>query len=345
VVQEQRASSESIGRFLRSAFTKVGLTRPQTEAVVDLLITTSLRGVDTHGIVLAERYLEGIMTGEINKRPKPRVLRSSKSVATIDGDRGLGAFVATQATKLAIRKAKQTGIGAVSVVNMSHCGALSYYGLLVAREKMAGIAFTNSSRLAAPWGGSSRVFGTNPLCFAFPDGRGSVVFDIATTIGAGQKVVLSIRDHKPIPAGWALDDKGRPTTDPRLAMEGVLLPFGAHKGYGLMFTSEIYSAVLGGGLLSVDISSRYRQGGFYIQATDIGAFRDYGSYLEDMRRLTRLIRTSKVAEGFSKVFLPGEPELIKKAERLRDGIPVDGETWEYFGRLAERLKLEPLRAL
>ena len=334
-----KVSSAKLDLFLRQAFLKVGLTKPQTEAVVDLLITTSLRGVDTHGVVLAERYIEGIIDGSINKRPKPRLLRSSKSVAVIDGDQGLGAFVATQATRLAISKARKTGIGAVSLVNLTHCGALSYYGMMVAREKMAAMSYTNSSRFAAPWGGSSRVFGTNPLCFAFPNGKEDIVFDIATTTGAGQKVVTSLRDGKPIPAGWALDRDGKPTTDPQQAMDGVLLPFGGHKGYGLMFTSEFYSALLGGGGLSFLGEGRYFQGGFYVQATDISAFRDYPGYLRDMKKLTRKIRSSKLAEGFDRVYLPGEPELITKARRSREGIPIDFETWAYFEKVSKRLDI------
>ncbi len=139
---------------------KVGLTRPQVDAVVNQLLVISLRGVDTHGIALAERYIEGIKTGQINKRPRPKIVRQSPLTAVIDGDRGLGAYLATTATRMAIKKAKRSGIGAVSLINLTHCGALSYHGLLIAEQKMAGIAFTNSSRQAAPWGGATPIFGT-----------------------------------------------------------------------------------------------------------------------------------------------------------------------------------------
>jgi LDH2 family malate/lactate/ureidoglycolate dehydrogenase len=339
VDSQPKVSSAELTRFLRRAFRGVGLTGSQTEAVVDLLVTTSLRGVDTHGIVLAERYIEGIRSGEINSRPKVRILRESKSTAVVDGDGGLGAFVATQATRLAIRKARRTGVGSVSLVNLTHCGALSYYGLLVARERMAAMAFTNSSRLAAPYGGSSRVFGTNPLCFAFPFGTGGVVFDVATTTAAGQKVIQAIRDGKSIPAGWAVDKEGTPTTDPAAAMKGALLPFGGHKGYGLMFASEFYSAVLGGGELSFAGRGRFFQGGFYIQAIDISAFRGYSEYLRDMKRLTGKIHRSRVAQGFERVYLPGEPETETQARRSREGIPVHPETWAYFESLAKQLSI------
>lgn len=337
--------SEDLRSFLTRAFTKVGLAKPQTDAVVDLLVVTSLRGVDTHGLSLAERYLEGVKHGNINSRPKLKVLKDRPSTATIDADRGLGAFVATKATELAIKKAKRTGIGAVSLINLTHCGALSYYGLLVTKQKMAAVAFTNSSKIAPPWGGSSRVFGTNPICYTFPSSSGEVVLDIATTQGAGRKVEIAKRDGKQIPMGWALDRMGHPTTDPEEAMNGVLLPFGGHKGYGLMFASEFYSAILGGGVMSYDGGDRYYQGGFFIQAIDIGAFRDYSGYLDDMKKVAKRVRASKVADGFDRIYLPGEPEILTMAKRRKEGIPVDAESWSYFEKAAKELGIAPLQRI
>ncbi len=256
-----RVRRQDADAFLRAAFSRVGLTKAQVDAVVNQLLVISLRGVDTHGIALAERYIEGIKTGQINKRPRPKVVRESPSTAVIDGDRGLGAYLATTATRMAIKKAKRTGVGAVSLINLTHCGALSYYGLLVAEQKMAAIAFTNASRQAAPWGGATPVFGTNPLCFSFPYEDEPIVLDIATTTAAAMKVVFAARDKKPIPLGWALDSQGKPTADPTEAMKGAFLPFGGYKGYGLMLSSEVYS-ILGGGGVSYKGVGRYFQGGF-----------------------------------------------------------------------------------
>jgi LDH2 family malate/lactate/ureidoglycolate dehydrogenase len=333
---QPRVRSEDVGRFLRQAFTGLGLPKVQVDAVVSQLVVTSLRGVDTHGITLAERYLEGIKSGDINKKPKVKLVKDKGSIAVIDGDNGLGAYLATEATKLAIKKAKVGGIGSVSLVNLTHCGALSYFGLLVAERKMAAIAFTSSSNQAAAWGGATPIFGTNPLCFAFPYTEGHIVLDIATTVAAGQKIMFAIRDGKPIPLGWALDSKGRPTTDPNEAVKGALLPFGGHKGYGLMFASEVYSAILGGGGPSYAGTGRYFQGGFYVQALDIAAFRSYPGYLSEMKKLAGRIRASKPAEGFERVYLPGEIELITYAKRTKEGIPVDHETWAYFQSFAKK---------
>jgi ureidoglycolate dehydrogenase (NAD+) len=344
-----RVKSAEIQRFLEKAFLEVGLPKEQVDSVVDLLVTTSLRGVDTHGVILAERYLEGIKNGKINAQPRMERVTDGPSVAVIDGDGGLGAYLASEATRLAIRKAKKTGIGAITLVNLTHCGALSYYGLMAAESKMAAISFTCGSSSAAPWGGATRIFSTNPLCFSFPHSSGHIVLDMATTMASGVKVQFAIRDGKQIPLGWALDRQGRPTTDPNEAMgegaKGSLLPFGGYKGYGLMLAAEIYSAILGGGKTSYSGEGRYFQGGFYIQAIDIGALRPYAEYLREIKELADKIHSSKLADGFDRVYLPGEIELITAERRKKEGIPLAQETCDYFEKIAREMNIPLPRAL
>ncbi len=334
-----RAKSGQLSIFLLRAFLKIGLPREQAQSVVKLLITTSLRGVDTHGIVLAERYIEGIRERKINVKPKIKLVRDGPSTALMDGDAGLGAYLATRATELAIRKARRAGVGSVSLINLTHCGALSYYGLMVGKAKMAGLVFTNASRLAAPWGGATPIFGTNPLCYCFPNGSEPIALDIATTTAAGQKVVFAARDGKEIPLGWALDSNGRPTTDPKEAMKGSFLPFGGYKGYGLMLMVELYSSIMAGGGPSYEGEGRYYQGGFYVQAFRIESIIRYAKYRRDVNKLVRRIRASKLAEGHERVYLPGEIELITCQKRKRQGIPVDPQTWNYFMELSKQFDI------
>jgi LDH2 family malate/lactate/ureidoglycolate dehydrogenase len=349
VANQLRVKSDDLKQFLEEAFSKVGLPREQVHAVVTQLVTISLRGVDTHGVYLAERYLEGIKSGQINIHPKMKRVVDGPSVAVIDGDKGLGAYLASEATKLAIDKAKKTGIGAVNVAHLTHCGALSYYGLKTAESRMAGIFFTSGPAMAAPWGGATPVFSTNPLCFSFPSMSGPIVLDMATTTAAGMKIQFAIRDGKQIPLGWALDRQGRPTTDPSEAFKGVFLPFGEYKGYGLMFATQVYSTILGGGKQSFQGGTdryfqggtdRYFQGGFYVQAIDIGAMRPYSEYLSEMKELADRIHASKLAEGFDRVYLPGELELITADKRQKEGIPLAQDTLEYFEKTARELNIE-----
>jgi LDH2 family malate/lactate/ureidoglycolate dehydrogenase len=304
--------------------------------VAGQLVSSGLRGTDTHGTVLVRRYIEGIGSGAINKAPKIRVLRQGSSTALIDGDFGAGQFVATKATQMAIGKARKTGIGAVSAIKVQHLGTLAYYAAIISSRRMAGILFTNSSAWGAPLGRAKRTFGTNPLCFVFPHKEFPLILDMATTAAAGMKIFLMSKEGATLPEGWAIDKEGRPTTDPNEAQEGILLPFGGHKGSGLMLMTELYSALLSGGMVSYKISPPDAQGGFYVQALDIGRFRKYRTYARDLDRLVETVKSGPLTEGYKEVLLPGELEARTAAERTRAGIPVDMETWDYFEILSSK---------
>jgi LDH2 family malate/lactate/ureidoglycolate dehydrogenase len=330
---------DNMRRFLDDAFGESGLGKKYRSCVVDQLVVSSLRGVDTHGVILAERYIDGIREGILNRSPRIRTVRDSPGVSVIDGDDGPGQYVATAALKMAADKADESGIGAVFAVNLGHVGALSYYGLLLAERKMAGMVFVNADPSAPAWGGATPLFGTNPLCLSFPSSGAPIVLDIATTVVAGQKIALAAKSHKKIPKGWALDQSGAPTTDPEEALKGSMLPFGGHKGYGIMLAIEIYCAIMSGGLPGYQSkdSVGYKQGGFYIQAIKVGALRPYREYLGALRGLEDAIKSSKLMPGYEGVYLPGEIEARTFERRKAEGIPVNHRTMSYFDALADEL--------
>jgi ureidoglycolate dehydrogenase (NAD+) len=332
-----KVEADVLRSFLIEVYASCGLKKAHADAVVNQTMTASLRGVDTHGVVLTERYVKAIKSGEIKREPQIKVLRRAGATELLDGDFGVGQFLATRATRDAAAGATKYGIGSCSVINMSHCAMLAYYGLMLAERKMTGLLFTNSNAGAAPLGGREKVFGTNPLCFAIPYRKFPIVFDAATTAAAGMKIALARMEGKQIPLGWALDTKGNPTTDP--AQASMMLPFGGHKGYALMFMVEVYAAVLSGGQQSLGLMPRDAQGGLYVQAIDIKKIRSYKRFLDDMDRLADAIKGS-AAPGGDEVYLPGEIEHITTERRLKEGIPLHTETWESFGRVAGDLNID-----
>lgn len=321
---------ESLRSYLNECFVKAGLKKTQAKAVVDQMMTASLRGVDTHGAVLTERYLNAIKEGSINATPKVRKLRGRGGISVVDGDFAAGQYSAEVATKEAVSLASKHGIGAVWVVRMSHCAMLAMYGITIAKKEMAGILFTNSNAGAAPLGGTQKVFGTNPLCFSFPYRKFPIVYDGATTAAAGMKIALAAMEGKPIPLGWALDQEGRPTTDP--SKVSMHLPFGGHKGYSLMFMVEMYSAVMEGGDLSRELHYRDAQGGLYVQAIDISKVRPYKGYLDHLDRLASYVKAAEKPGG-EKVYLPGEIEHEKELKRMSEGIPIHKDIWTSLNRI------------
>ena len=335
---EGRVGSEALRSFLTRCFVKAGLKKPHADAVVDQLIAASLRGVDTHGVVLTERYIDAIGSGEIKTNPKIRRLKANNATEILDGDFGAGQYVAARATKDAIALASKNGIGSVWVVNMSHCAMLAQYGMMITEKKMAALLFTNSNAGVAPLGGRDKVFGTNPICFAFPHPLFPIAFDGATSAAAGMKIQLARMEGKQIPEGWAVDAEGNPTTDP--AKVSALLPFGGHKGYALMLMVEIFSSALSGGRLSRELKFGNSQGGLYVQAIDIKRNRRYKDYIEDVGRLTEMIKASAHPGGEDKVLLPGEMEYLTSERRKRDGIPIYKETWRSLSGIAARFGIE-----
>jgi ureidoglycolate dehydrogenase (NAD+) len=331
---EGLVKEDALRGFLTECFIKGSLKKAHAKAVVDQMMTSSLRGIDTHGAVLTERYLNAIKDGSINTNPKVRKLRGVGGLAVIDGDFAAGQYSAEVATKEAISLASKHGIGAVWVVNMAHCAMLAMYGIMIAKKKMAGTLYTNSNAGAVPLGGTEKVFGTNPFCFSFPYRRFPIVFDGATTAAAGMKIQLAAMEHKPIPAGWAVDEEGRPTTDPNKV--GALLPFGGHKGYSLMFMVEMFSAVLAGGDLSRELKYRDAQGGLYVQAIDIGKLRDSHAYSKQLDRLVSYIKASEKPGG-EKVYLPGEIEYLTSERRLKEGIPLHKDIWRSLTKISKDL--------
>jgi len=237
--------------FCVECFLKFGVPKEDVENIADHLVLANLRGVDSHGIIRIPYYTEGIRKGLVKPKSDIRVVEESSSITLLDGGNGLGIPVATKATDLAIDKAKSTGVGIVGVRNLGHVGMLAYYIKKAIGHGFIGFACVNAPAVMAPWGGRERIFGTNPMSIGFPmdDGR-SIILDMATSVMAHFKIKVAALKGEKISEGVALDRQGRPATDPKEAFEGVLLPFGGYKGYGLVLAIEVLTSALLGALQS-----------------------------------------------------------------------------------------------
>jgi len=263
--------------------------------------------------------------------------------ALLDGGNGFCIVAAYRATRIAIEKARNVGLGFVGVRNLGHVGMLAYYTKMVAREGMIGFACANGPARVATWGGAEAVFGTNPISYAFPlEGAEPIVFDAATSAIASFKIRLAAMRSEKIPEGVALDKDGRPTTDPEKALQGVLLPFGGYKGYAFSLLVELLTHAVVGALPSTEIPSHAStQGGFLVVALSPAIFRSYEEYIRDVSNLVKRIKGVKTAEEFREVLLPGELEERTFRERLEKGIPLEEKEVEELRRVAKKLGIEP----
>ncbi len=329
------------GALLRAA----GLAGEASDTVALLLVETSLRGVDSHGVSRLPVYVERLRAGLTNADPKPRVERRDGAVAVVDGDGGPGQVAGLFATRLACEIAREHGVGAVGVRHSTHYGAAAPYVMRPAREGLLAISTTNAEPLTVPFGGIHAALGTNPIAFAAPTSDGVFVLDMATSQVAANRVFLARDEGEPsIPEGWAVDADGVPTTDPARA-ESVV-PLGGYKGYGLALMVEVLSGVLPGAGITHGIGRMYDE---WDRPQDVGHFflvldpeRTVGRarFTQVLDGLLAELRAVPPAPGHDAVLVAGDPQERAQAERERDGIPLGLRLWDTLEQLSRELEVD-----
>ena len=327
--------------FTRSVFVHLGVPEEDALQAADVLNKADIRGIDSHGVARLRSYVDMFRIGRINPTPKIRIVRERKSVATVDGDGGLGLVVGPRANAIAMDKAAEFGSGWVSVRDTNHYGIASYYALQALERDMIGWSMTNSSRIVVPLWGAERMLGTNPISTAFPAfSNPPVVIDLSTSVVAFGKIEQARREGKVVPVGWMIDKKGNATINPDdIFDDGGLLPLGStrelggHKGYSLSVMVDILSCVLSGAnwgpfappfaLFEKAPTDSVGKGiGHFFGAMEITGFEEVDVFKKRMDHWIEVFRATKPAPGHDAVLIPGDPE--HDAERIRtiEGVPV-----------------------
>jgi LDH2 family malate/lactate/ureidoglycolate dehydrogenase len=338
--------AEELRRLAASLLEKVGVSAEDAATAADVMVYADLKGVESHGVRWLDIYLQRIKAGGVNPKPKVEVLREKAGLLLLDGKSGLGQVAMSKAIERGIAKAQDAGMCAVAVRNSNHFGAAGYYAELAAKANMACMVMTNSTPLMAPWGGVTPCLGTNPVAFGFPSDETPVVVDMATSAIARSKVFLAAQKGDSLPPGVALNLEGAPTTDPKEAIEGVLLPLGGPKGYGLALVIDILSGVLSGSRFGRNIPSLF---GAVEQSQDIGHFamliniEDFLSldeFLLGMRRNKDALKSARLADGFEQIYLPGEQSAAIVREREKAGIVLSAATWSALNKWRTHLGVQ-----
>ncbi len=228
-------------------------------------------------------------------------------------------------------------MGAVTIVNGNHIGRVGEYVETIARTGKIGIAVCNAGPAVAPFGGYERLMGTNPLAWAAPGGPGQppLVLDFATSIVAEGKLRVARSKGETLPDTLVFDSSGQPSYDPSAFYDGgALRTFGLHKGSGLSLMIEL----LARGLCGVDptVPGEHGHNGTLILALQIPAFAPEQQFEGAADRLRAQVGALSPVAGVERVLLPGEPELISRERRLREGIPLPQSLWDELSELAAR---------
>lgn len=344
-----KVSVDELGSVIQRIVEGAGTPPDSAATVTRLLVGSHLAGHDSHGVQHLPRYIEELQRGEIVPTARPAVVKETASTALVRGNWGWGHVTADFVTRLAIRKATDTGLALVSAVEVNHIGRLGDYVELAAQQGVIGILASGGNAeeyaTAAPYGGAKAVLAPNPLAIGFPSERDHpVVVDFATTIVAGGKVALAKAKGAPVPLGWIIDKRGHPSTDPNAYYDsGALLPFGEHKGFGIMVAMEILGRILSG----ADAYSETPHGGTYFRHCGIsfialraGVYSSGEAFAARTTELATRIRAVPPAPGYPAVMLPGDYEYRARSERSRSGIEIPEETWAEVRATATHLGVE-----
>jgi len=336
--------------FAQSAYERVGMRSRDALSVAELMAEAELQGSEGHGMMRLPHYVRRIKAGGVNVAPNIRIVEERAALALVDGDNGMGHLVMKRAAEVAIAKARTAGCAWVGTRMSNHAGPASLYARMPLAEGMVGVylAVGNANHLP-PWGGLDMLLSTNPIAVAIPTlEEPPVVLDMATTIASMGKVKTRMQRGEPLPEGWMVDRAGKPLTDSRRAFEGLLLPIGGYKGYGLSLVFGLLAGTLNGAAMGKDVVDfnaddvTTTNTGQAILAIDPGAFGDPADFRRRVDTVVRDMRAAERMPGVERIWLPGEQSHAKRVANERDGVPIVPALRASLDKLADELGIPRL---
>ncbi|MBY4948062.1 Ldh family oxidoreductase [Cupriavidus respiraculi] len=323
------------------AFQGLGLPPDDAADVARILVLADLFGLHTHGLSRVESYGDRLNSGGINATPDIVVTDLAPALRVVDGDNGVGPVVGMHALRAAMEVAGTCGIGMVFARGSNHFGPVSPYSLLAAEQGYASIIGSNATTTIAPWGGGDARLGNSPLGFGVPNPGGRpFLLDMAMSVVARAKIRAAFKRGEAIPDTWATDSRGVPTTDPRAALDGFLMPIGGHKGYGLALMVDLFAGLLSNAAYLTHVKS-------WVDAPDEPQNLGHFFILIDTRRLgstawlaqrmndfAAILHGSPAVDAERPVIVPGEIELDRLERHRAHGITLDADTMALLQRYA-----------
>ena len=306
-------------------FTAVGIATADAQVVAADLVAADLEGIASHGVMLVPMYIERINKGSVSRRSAGEVVSDRGGAIVIDAGNALGQLTSRQAVMLAVTRAKEIGLVAVTVRNGFHFGTAGRYARMMAEHNCVGIVLSNTRPLMPPPGGAEAMAGNNPIAVALPSaGEFPVEADMALSATAMGKIRLAAAAGQRIPEDWAVDSQGRPTTDPTAAINGMLLPAAGPKGFGLAFVIDLLCGGLSDGAVGAEVrplygdpAEPYRCSHFFL-AIDAGHFPAGERFAQRVRDQAIRVSGSKRGPGGERVHAPGE--LVWATRQASGGV-------------------------
>ena len=327
-------SYEALHRFTAKAFQRSGLSEADANIGADVLALTDSWGTYTHGTKNLRGYLRRLQIGGLRPQGKPHVASEGPAWAIVDGDSSLGMITSTFAMRIAVAKARSSGIAYVGVRNSCHYGAAGCYAWQAAREGLIGLSMANDTPSVAAPGSRGAITGSNPISYAVPAGRyRAILLDMSIATVAGGKVYAARTRGEQIPDSWLVGADGKPTTDPGGYPEiGALQPAAGHKGYGISLLIESLAGALSGAAITWAVGSwlwddgtKPTDHGAGFIAIDVNSIMPAAKFTQRIEDLVEEIHKAPRADGTDRIYVPGEMEWERCDRAMREGIVLPSD--------------------
>ncbi len=356
---EHRIDPAALERTIAGILLADHCTPEEAQEVARHLVEASLSGHDSHGVIRIMRYHKWIGEGTINPDTPLSTLLDSGVMLHLDGNDGMGQWLAREATAMGTARAKQHGVSIVALRKAGHLGRAGAYAEQACAEGLLSIHFVNvnGSLLVAPFGTARRCAGTNPVAIGVPNKDGDdFILDFATSLVAEGKALVAGTGGKPLPDDALIDANGIPTGNPRvlygdsldtanpdpLAGPGALRAMGDHKGSGLALACELLAGALTGNGANGEGEKSFGNGMLSI-FIDPEKFNDLGSFGSEITEYIAFVKSSPPAEGTETVLIPGDKERGLRAERGQNGLPMPEPVLAGILKIAAKLNVDASR--
>lgn len=318
-----RVSLDDLAALARRALERAGAGAAMADATARALVKADAQGLASHGLARVPQYCAHLRLGRVDGAAVPRVAHAKGGAVLVDAADGLAFPACALAVREVIARAREHGVAFAGVTNSHHFGVAADHLAPVAQAGMVGLAFGNSPAAMPAWGGKRAIFGTNPIAAVFPRRAApALAIDLSLSEVARGKVMVAAREGKPIPPGWALDADGNPTTDPRRALEGMMLPAGGVKGAMLALVVELVCCALTGARMGFEADTFFRDEGNRPKIGQAFCVIDPGALAGREVFDERVETLVKTMLADPEVRLPGARRAALADAAARDGVEV-----------------------
>ena len=347
---------EKLNAFCQDAFEGFGFSPEEASIIKDVLMMSDMYGIQSHGMQRVVRYHKGIEKGLIDIKAKPEVVFETPVSAVIEGHDAMGQLVGHFAMELAIKKAKESGIGIVSARNSNHYGIAGYYADLALKEGLIGFSCTNSEAIMVPTFARKAMLGSNPIAFTMPAEPYNFFFDASTTVVTRGKLEMYNKLGKELPNGWALNKDGKASQDAGEVLGNIsdhvgggIMPLGgnteqlgSHKGYGYGMLCEIFASIFSQGGTSNKCMTGGRSNICHgLMAINPAIFGNPEDVKKHFSTFLQELREAPKAEGADRIYTHGEKEAEAIEVCRKEGVPVIDKTVAELFDVCHLLKLDP----